>query len=273
MAYRGAPIQVSELVLDSQHSIVAQSLDSPLGAETVNGDGFGLGWYGDDPGLPPGRYRSTEPAWNDQNLSEIAHAVRSGLFLCHVRAAAGPPIQETNCHPFVHGRWMLVHNGTVHGWPALRRDLMLEIDPDRFADVHGTTDTETLFHLALTLGLEDDPAGALARAIGTVERIGRAHGITFPWQGTVCVTDGSTLWAVRYSSEGRTRTLFHSNDIPTLRQLYPSAERLELFSDDAYVVVSEPFTDLPGVFTEVPESTILVVDGDGMHHEAFAPVG
>jgi len=165
---------------------------------------------------------------------------------------------------------MLVHNGTVHGWPALRRDLMLEIDPDRFADVHGTTDTETLFHLALTLGLQDDPAGALARAIGTVERIGREHGIAFPWQGTVCVSDGSALWAVRYSSEGRTRTLFHSNDIPTLRQIYPSAERLELFSDDACVVVSEPLTDLPGVFTEVPESTLLVVDKDGMHHEPFA---
>ena len=55
--------------------------------------------------------------------------------------------------------------------PAERRFALLpllEIDPDRFADVHGTTDTETLFHLALTLGLEDDPAGALARAIGTL---------------------------------------------------------------------------------------------------------
>ena len=30
----------------------------------------------------------------------------------------------------------------------------------------GTTDSEVLFHLALTLGLEDDHAGALARAIG-----------------------------------------------------------------------------------------------------------
>ena len=33
------------VILDAKHSLVAQSLDSPLGAETVNGDGFGIGWY------------------------------------------------------------------------------------------------------------------------------------------------------------------------------------------------------------------------------------
>ncbi len=271
MAYRGRPIPASELVIDSQHSIVAQSLDTPLGAEPVNGDGFGLGWYDEDAGLPPGRYRSIEPAWNDQNLREIASAVRSPLFLCHVRAAAAPPIQQTNCHPFVHGRWMLVHNGAIHGWPELRRDLLLEVDPELFPLVQGTTDTEVLFHLALTLGLQDDVPGALSRAIAAVERVGRAHGVAFPWQGTLGVSDGSTLWAVRYSTEGRTRSLFHSQDVPTLRQLYPSAARLELFDDDAVVVVSEPLTDLPGVFVEVPESTLLVVDGAGLRHEPFAP--
>ena len=271
MAYRGRPIRASELVVESQHSIVGQSLDSPLGAETVNGDGFGLGWYSVDADVPPGRYRSVEPAWNDQNLREIAAAVTSPLFLCHVRAAAGPPIQQTNCHPFVHDRWMLVHNGAIHGWPGLRRDLLLEVDPGLFPLVQGTTDTEVLFHLALTLGLRDDPPTALARAIGAVERVGRAHGVALPWQGTLGVSDGSTLWAVRYSTEGRTRTLFHSQDVPTLRQLYPSAERLDLFSDDAVVVVSEPLSDLPGVFVEVPEATLLTVDDDGLRHEPFAP--
>ena len=37
-AYRGAPIRTSELLLHPVHSIVAQSLSSPLGAEPVNGD-------------------------------------------------------------------------------------------------------------------------------------------------------------------------------------------------------------------------------------------
>jgi hypothetical protein len=38
LAYSGEALKPSELVLDTQHSLVAQSLNSPLGAETVNGD-------------------------------------------------------------------------------------------------------------------------------------------------------------------------------------------------------------------------------------------
>ena len=114
MAYRGAPLLASELILDAQHSLVAQSLDSPLGAETVNGDGFGFGWYPTDPGpenSEPGLFHSIEPAWNDQNLRHLTRAIESPLFFSHVRAAAGPPIQHTNCHPFRHQNWLFMHNG------------------------------------------------------------------------------------------------------------------------------------------------------------------
>ena len=45
LAYTGEPLQPSTLILDAKHSVVAMALNSPLGAETVNGDGFGFGWY------------------------------------------------------------------------------------------------------------------------------------------------------------------------------------------------------------------------------------
>src|SRR5262249_1043978 len=70
-------------------------------------------------------------------------------------------------------------------------------------------------------GLEDDPVGALERAVGLVEATGRAHGLTGLVQGTFGVTDGNTLWAVRYASEGTARTLYASNDIDALQRLYP----------------------------------------------------
>jgi glutamine amidotransferase len=95
--------------------------------------------------------------------------------------------------------------------------------------------------------------------------------VQFPFQGTVAVTDGTTLWAFRYSSQGRSRTLFHSADVADLRAMYPEEERLALFSDDAHVIVSEPINDLPGVFVEVPESTVAVLDPDGYRHAPFAP--
>ena len=273
MAYRGAPLRTSELLLHPQHSIVSQSLDSPLGAETVNGDGFGFGWYPADNGDGvPGVYRSIEPAWHDQNLREISSAVVSPLFMCHVRAAAGPPIQQSNCHPFRHENWLFMHNGFVTGMHELKRDLVLQVAPELYPHIQGTTDSEVVFHLALTFGLRDDPVRAIARALGEVERVGAEHQIRLPWQGTVAVSDGHTLWAFRYSTEGRTRTLFHSTDVTILREMYPDVARLNLFSDDAHLVISEPSTDLPGAFVEVPESTVAIVDDDGYRHEEFSPV-
>jgi predicted glutamine amidotransferase len=63
----------------------------------ANGDGFGVGWYG---ALPtPGVFHSTEPAWNDKNLHELADHISSSNFFAHIRAAIGSSVQQTNCHP------------------------------------------------------------------------------------------------------------------------------------------------------------------------------
>ncbi len=270
MAYVGEPIRASELLLHSKHSLVAQSLDSPLGAETVNGDGFGFGWYPDTGSRDaPGIFRSIEPAWNDQNLREIASAVTTPLFFSHVRAAAGPPIQQTNCHPFRHENWLFMHNGLVANFGRVKRDLTFAVDPALYPLIHGTTDSEVLFHLALTYGLRDDPIAAVERAIRKVEQVGHDHDVQFPMQGTVAVTDGSTIWGFRYSSQGQTRTLFHSAEVAVLQQMYPDVERLQTFGQHAQVVVSEPLNDLPGAFIEVPESTAVILDESGYRHQPF----
>jgi predicted glutamine amidotransferase len=271
LAYTGEPLKPSEIILNSQHSLVAQSLNSELGVETVNGDGFGIGWYPEDPshGNIPALYHSIEPAWNDENLRELSGAIASPLFFAHVRAAAGPPIQQTNCHPFRYENWLFMHNGFLDGFSEMKRDLAFAVDPSLYPLIHGTTDTEVLFYLALTLGLRDDPVAGLSRAVQMVEKVGHEKGISFPMQGTVAVSDGHTLWAFRYSTSHNTRSLFHSVAIPELRELYPDAERLQIFGDNAKVVVSEPFSDLPGTFVEVPESTVAILDDSGYHHEPF----
>jgi glutamine amidotransferase len=143
------------------------------------------------------------------------------------------------------------------------------VDPSLYPHVLGTTDSEVVFHLALSMGLQDDPVAAIGEAIRAVEGVGHEHNVQFPWQGTVAVSDGTTLWAFRYSSQGRTRSLFHSADIPTLREMYPDQERLAAFGDRAKVVVSEPLNDLPGAFLEVPESSAVIIDPDGHRHQPF----
>ena len=166
-------------------------------------------------------------------------------------------MQQSNCHPFRHGRWLFAHNGYLGGFHAVRRDLMLAIDPERFADVEGSTDTEVVFHLALPLGLEDGPIEALERTVGAIESVARAHGIPDAVQAPFGVCDGTTLWAVRYATTAGPRSLFASADVDTIRRLHPGNERFQPLSADDRVIVSEPFSDLPGVWQEIPGATAV----------------
>jgi predicted glutamine amidotransferase len=269
LAYSGSPVLLEDLLVTPQNSLVVQSQHSRLGATTTNGDGFGVGWYGsrEEPGL----YRSTDPAWNDRNLRELCAQASAGRVLAHIRASTGSAVQQTNCHPFRHGRWLWMHNGALAEFPTMKRDLAMAVEPGLFPEIEGSTDSEMLFYLALTFGLTDDPVAGVARAVGFVERVAAEHGIPLPVQMTVATTDGDTTWAFRYSSEGRSRSLFHSTDVSTLRHQYPDNPVLHDLSDDARLVVSEPLGDLRGAWREVPESTCVVVHGAQEELRPFVP--
>jgi predicted glutamine amidotransferase len=266
LAYTGSPLPLEEALYSPAYSFIDQSLHSRLGAEATNGDGFGVGWY--DAAPKPGIFRSVEPAWNDQNLRELSQHVRSGHFFAHVRAAIGSAVQLTNCHPFRHEQWLWMHNGCIHEFAKFKRDVALAIDPSLYPQLAGQTDTEILFLLAVTFGLKDDPPAAVARAIGFVEERGRNAGVEFPFQGTIATTDGETIWVFRYSSEGKSRSLFFSKNVPGLRERFPEREILHEISDDARLIVSEPIGDLPGAWSEVPESSYGVV---GQGREELLP--
>ncbi|HEY1370566.1 MAG TPA: class II glutamine amidotransferase [Gaiellaceae bacterium] len=270
LAYFGSPVLLEELLYGPENSLVVQSLHSRLGAEETNGDGFGVGWYGDRD--TPAVFHSTEPAWNDRNLRELAGHITSPLVFAHIRASTGSPVQQTNCHPFRHGRWLWMHNGLVREFRRVRRDLMLAVDPTLYPEIEGTTDSEVLFHMALTFGLEDDPARAVARTIGLVESVGRRHGVEHPFQGTLATTDGERLWTFRYSSEGRSRSLYYSTDVRTLRRMYPENELLAGAGDEARLVVSEPLGRLQGAWNEVPESSYGVVQPGDDELLPFTPI-
>jgi glutamine amidotransferase len=107
--------------------------------------------------------------------------------------------------------------------------------------------------------------------IGFVEARGRAAGVENPFQGTIATTDGHTLWAFRYSSIGKSRTLFVTRDVATLRRQYPDKPLLREVADDARLVLSEPIGDLPGAWEEVPEATYLVARQGHDEMRPFAP--
>jgi predicted glutamine amidotransferase len=269
LAYSGTPVLLEELLFKPKYSLVDQSLHSRLGVETTNGDGFGIGWYGE--GDTPGVFHSIEPAWNDRNLKDIARHLRSGLVFAHIRASTGGAIQQTNCHPFRHGNWLWMHNGVIAEFSQVKRDLVLAVDPSLYPEIEGSTDTEVFFHLALTFGLEDDPPAAVSRAVGFIEKTGKAHGVEYPIQMTVATSNGTNLWAFRYSSERKSRSLFFTTAVDTLRVMYPENPVLHMVSDESRLIVSEPLGDVAGVWNEVPESSYGVVQEGQDELRPFVP--
>jgi len=262
LAYSGSPILLEALLYRPEHSLIDQSRHARMGVETTNGDGFGVGWYESEIEAPA-VFRSIEPAWNDRNVREVASHVRSPLFLAHIRASTGTAVQQTNCHPFRYGKWLWVHNGLVRDFHLVKRDLSLAVDESLYPYIEGSADSEVLFYLALTFGLEDDPPKAVERMVGFVEEVGRRRGVEHPVQMTIGTSDGKSLWAFRYSSERDSRTLYYSTDVRTVRELHPELEVLQLVSDETRIVVSEPLGDLSGAWNEVPESSYGVVqDGE-----------
>ena len=271
MAYIGDPINVgSFLFREESNTLVHQSLDSSQGAEPVNGDGFGVGWFAPRE-REPARYRSTEPVWNDENLREITRTLESPAWIAHVRAAIGSPVQQSNCHPFRHADTLFVHNGLIRGFARLKREIVLAIDPELYPQIVGSTDSEHMFFLALTFGLVDDPVGALERAVGFIEDAASAAGIADPVQMTVGVLTSEALVAVRYATGSLPRTLYHSNDLDTLKRVYPDFEDLQMLPGDAHAIMSEPLGTLPGAWSEVPVSTAVRATPGAIDFSPFHP--
>jgi glutamine amidotransferase len=263
-------LPLETILYKPEHSLIDQSLHSKLGAETTNGDGFGIGWY-TDVAHTPGIYRSIEPAWNDRNLRDLSAHLMSPVVFAHIRAAIGSAVQETNCHPFRHGKWLFMHNGFIGEFAKVKRDLVLAIDPSLYPLMEGSADTEVMFYLALTFGLEDDPPAAMEATVGLIEEVGRKHGVEHPIQMTVATTNGESIWAFRYSTEQNSRSLFYTTAVETVRQLHPELEILGLVDDETRLIVSEPLRDLPGVWNAVPESSWGVVQPGQDEIHAFTP--
>ncbi len=268
LAYSGPPILLSTIVTRPDHSLLDQSRRARQMAATTNADGFGIGWYGEGPDAAC--YRDIRPAWSDENLRHLAEHIRSPLFLAHVRAASGTPVQRTNCHPFAFGSWLFQHNGVIPQFERVERRLLFDVDPELFRFVEGSTDSELIFYLSLTFGLRDEPRAALERTVAHVERVCREAGVDEPFTLSAAVSDGRRLFAVRYSTDGKSPTLYHSRHVRALRALDRTYETLP---DDAVVVLSEPLDDLTEHWEAVPESSFVTVEGGEARIGPFEPTG
>ena len=267
LAYSGAPILLDEVLFKTENSLIDQSLHSSVAATTTNGDGFGIGWYGKRD--VPGVYKDIRPAWNDTNLQALSAQIESSMFLAHVRATTGSPVQRTNCHPFNHGKWLFVHNGLINEFAKLHRDLAFALSPELFPLIRGTTDSELMLMIALSFGMEGDVHAGISRMAGLVEHMAGLHGVQNALQMTLGISDGESLYAVRYSTVGDSRSLFYSASRDATMEIAPDAGK---FSRDARAIVSEPLSDLEAEWIEVPEASFITIRKGEVSCEPFVPI-
>jgi glutamine amidotransferase len=238
LAYRGTPVFLADLVCAPRHSLVHQSLHAAEAKTGTNGDGFGLGWYGER--AEPGVYREIRPAWSDENLRSLCDQVRSRLFFAHVRASTGTSTTRANCHPFSHGRHLFMHNGQIGGYARIKRRLEATIPDELYESRVGTTDSEALFLAALANGLAENPVAAMAGVLKQVRQLMGEAAITEPLRFTAAFTDGEDLWAYRWACDGQPPTLYFRE------------------TDGDLLVVSEPIDDRARGWQEVPKGCALV---------------
>ncbi|MEX0721343.1 MAG: class II glutamine amidotransferase [Balneolaceae bacterium] len=270
LAYSGEPLFIEDLVTQPTHSLVRQSLNtrmnfSPAGnLWHTNGDGFGIGWYSmkEEPGL----FKDERPAWNDENLHEISSQIQARAFLAHIRAATTAEVQRTNCHPFKFKNWLFQHNGNVSDFYRIRRDLQMAIAPELFPELKGNTDSETMFLLALTYGLQKNPKEALQRVVKRIHIASRKHHTAGQLNLSLALCDGDKLYTVRYAEKEKAMSQFYSSNLRSILDLQNKGEALPIKS---VVVVSEPITKLSELWEEVPENTFTTIDNGKVHIEDF----
>lgn len=253
-AYLGTEIPLENIIAKPRHSLLIQSLDAQEAKLRVNGDGFGIAWYGHLP--EPGLFKDVLPAWADTNLRSICRLVRSSLFLAHVRAATTGATSRDNCHPFTYGPWSFMHNGGIGDFPLIRRDMELLIPDPYYGARRGTTDSELFFHLLLTNGLEDNPLKALQTSITQVlELVDRHQAMEKPVRLTCVFSEGSRIFAFRYSNDG----------------LAPSLYRSESLDHGGRAVASEPLEGQCARWKPLQENMLLEISAEGTIERQLFP--
>jgi ergothioneine biosynthesis protein EgtC len=240
LTYSGAPIYLEKLLFEPENSLIHQSLQARKGRVATNGDGFGIGWYGERD--VPGVYHEILPAWNDSNLKSLSHQLQSTLFFAHVRASTGTATSRLNCHPFSHGKWLFMHNGQIGGYDKVRRALDQLIPDALYPYRQGTTDSELMFFLLFRHGVEHNPARALELTVSEILAVMHDAGVTEPFRMTTALSDGARTWAVRFATDDDPPSLYWRADL------------------DDMMIVSEPLDSEKDHWNRVPPGHLIVAE-------------
>jgi glutamine amidotransferase len=212
VGYLGSSIQLDELLYKPEHSLYHQSYNpQELKSGVVCADGVGIGWY-DDNGKPF-IYRNTIPMWNDSNLEELSHYVKSDCAVGYVRMAQAGETQDlSNCQPFRSDKLLFVHNGAIANFQeTLYRPIRESLSDSSYRQIKGITDSEHIFALLLDKWHSSPKStllDALRTTLKTLTDMAREYDTSF--SANVIVSDGRSLCASRYAYGTEVSTLYWS---------------------------------------------------------------
>ncbi len=269
LAYRGSDMFMSDLITQSEQSLIRQSYKARERAEPLNGDGFGVGWYAPEIDAIPCVFTSITPAWSNRNLHRLAGKIRSCCFFAHVRAASrGLLVSEVNCHPFQYGQFLWMHNGSIGEFGKIKRRMRESLNDETYNILQGTTDSEHCFAVFLNEllpHLDDYCVQTLLDAmLATLKHLNtwaQDAGISDASHCNFAITDGQNIVVTRYVSDP-------TQEPPTL--YISSGERFESHNGEyrmitsnshpkAVIVASEPLTEERSDWSLVPKNHVVVV--------------
>lgn len=275
IAYSGQPIFIEQLITIPRHSLVEQSLNTEMNFRSdgslmsTNGDGFGIGWYGER--NQPGLFRDEKPAWSNENLRELCKQIRSRIFMAHVRATTTGAVQLSNCHPFKYKTWLFQHNGDVSHFDVIRRDLQMDIAPEYYNELKGTTDSETFFLLALSYGLQENPKAGLEKMVRRVYRALVENGLKDEGHLSLscALSDGRKLHTLRFAHNVKSKSQFYSSKSGWIDEVRKELRGTSYFPEENIVVVSEPLDGYCDKWEEVPDNAFATIYHSDVEIETF----
>jgi len=248
-------------------------------------------------GPRPALYKSQSPPINDFNFKSLCENTETQCVFAHIRASSGSVVTQVNSHPFKFGRHLLMHNGVISNFSAIRRDLTDLLSFDAYCNVLGSTDSEHAAALYMTnLTNHGDkkswdrpyPLKAMFAAMRKTvlqilqlqhDKLGTAN---TPNSLNFCTTDGTKLLAIRfrnhvsqqppslYWSEFAGRTLNtkypghpDSKDIVNEESVLEGGEKIGKHT----IVASEPTTYDEKEWHLISRNHALLVDEDGVEKE------
>ena len=175
----GPETPLESLLLKPSNSLINQALD-PEHYPDLQLAGWGFGAWSEHLLKPedPFVYRRPMAAFYDDNADRIIPSLRASTMLAHVRAAlynSTTVMVDENCHPFSFDEtpWIIAQNGEVPNWTLLQRELLQHCEDRYLKQMRGTTDTEFLYVLLLSLldgNSDEDVQRAIEKMIGHIAR-------------------------------------------------------------------------------------------------------